>query len=134
MRVIFDTNVLISAALLRNSVPFRAFEHAVKHDVVLRSGNTLFELSNILFKSKFDQYFDGINSRLIFIHAFINASENIEVTQSINICRDLKDNMYLELALSGKADCIVTGDSDLLVLHPFENIQIISPKFFLEHI
>jgi uncharacterized protein len=40
--------------------------------------------------------------------------------------------MYLELALSGKADCIVTGDTDLLVLNPFENIPIITPKEFLD--
>jgi hypothetical protein len=40
--------------------------------------------------------------------------------------------MYLELALSGKADCIITNDDDLLVLHPFEKIPIITPKEFLE--
>ena len=42
--------------------------------------------------------------------------------------------MYLELALFGKADCIITGDPDLLVLHPFENIPIITPKEFLDSI
>jgi len=56
----------------------------------------------------------------------------VEVTNSISICRDPKDNMYLELALSGNAACIVTGDSDLLVLHPFENILIFTPNYFLD--
>jgi uncharacterized protein len=53
-------------------------------------------------------------------------------THSIKICRDPKDNMYLELALSGKADCIITGGPDLLVLHPFENIRVMSPKELLD--
>jgi len=48
------------------------------------------------------------------------------------MCRDPKDDMYLELALSGNADCIVTGDPDLQILNPFKNIPIISPKEFLE--
>lgn len=50
------------------------------------------------------------------------------------LCRDPKDDMYLELALSGKADCIITGDPDLLVLNSFENIPIITPKEFLDSI
>jgi uncharacterized protein len=56
----------------------------------------------------------------------------VTVSHTVTICRDSKDDMYLELALSGKADCIVTNDLDLLVLNPFENIPIITPKEFLE--
>jgi predicted nucleic acid-binding protein len=41
--------------------------------------------------------------------------------------------MYLELALSGKADAIITSDADLLVLHPYLGISIITPKYFIEH-
>jgi len=134
MRVVFDNNVLISAALLKNSLPFRAFEYAVKQHVILRSHDTLSELSTTLSKSKFDHYFMDNNSRIEFVISYIQATENIEVNHRINICRDPKDNMYLELALSGEAEYIVTGDSDLLVLHPFENIQIITPKFFIERI
>ncbi len=133
MKIVFDNNVLISAALLKNSIPFKAFENAVKHHVVLRSRKTFLELNTILFKSKFDRYFEDNNSRYAFIFSFINASESIDVRHHIDMCRDPKDNMYLELALSGKADCIVTGDSDLLVLHPFEKIPIITPKSFLDH-
>jgi predicted nucleic acid-binding protein len=50
----------------------------------------------------------------------------------VNVCRDQDDNKYLELALSGKADCIVTGDPDLQILNPFDGILIISPKEFLD--
>jgi putative PIN family toxin of toxin-antitoxin system len=134
MKIVFDNNVLISAALLKDSIPFQAFEKALKNHTVLRSKNTFLELNTILFKSKFDRYFKEINSRHSFILSFMDASELVEVTHSISICRDPKDNMYLELALSGNAACIVTGDSDLLVLHPFENILIVTPNYFHKYL
>src|SRR5690242_16682206 len=116
MRIVFDNNVLISAALLKNSIPYRAFEKAIKHHVVLRSHDTLSELTRTIFRSKFDHYFKDNYSRIAFIFSFIYASQFIEVNHIVNICRDPMDNMYLELALSGGAEYIITGDSDLLVL------------------
>ena len=55
----------------------------------------------------------------------------IDVIEQINECRDPKDNKYLELAVSGKAECIVTGDDDLLVLNPFRGIEILTVQEFL---
>lgn len=52
-------------------------------------------------------------------------------SHQVTVCRDPKDNMYLELALSGKADCIVTGDIDLPALHPFHDVAILTPFEFL---
>ncbi len=53
------------------------------------------------------------------------------MTEEINECRDPKDNKYLELVVSGKAECIVTGDEDLLVLNPFRGIEILTVQKFL---
>jgi len=47
-----------------------------------------------------------------------------EVTVRINACRDIKDNKFLELAVSGNASAIITGDNDLLTLNPFQKITI----------
>ncbi|MBD2778869.1 putative toxin-antitoxin system toxin component, PIN family [Iningainema sp. BLCCT55] len=55
----------------------------------------------------------------------------IDMTEQINECRDPKDNKYLELALSGQAECIVTGDNDLLVLNPWRGIEILTVQEFL---
>jgi predicted nucleic acid-binding protein len=55
----------------------------------------------------------------------------VEITETITDCRDAKDNKFLELAVSGKADCVVSGDSDLLVLNPFRGISILTPREFL---
>jgi len=59
-------------------------------------------------------------------------AELVDVETRIVACRDPKDDKFLELAVSGRATCIVTGDSDLLVLNPFRGIQVISPHAFLE--
>ena len=61
----------------------------------------------------------------------IRIGDFIEPKTKITVCRDPKDNKFLELAVAGKANCIVTGDKDLLVLHPFRGINIISPADFI---
>jgi len=48
-------------------------------------------------------------------------------------CRDANDNKFLELALSGDADCLISGDDDLLVLSPFRGLPILKPKEFLSY-
>jgi putative PIN family toxin of toxin-antitoxin system len=59
-------------------------------------------------------------------------STPIETNETISECRDPKDNKFLELAVCGKADFIISGDEDLLVLNPFRNIQMITPDSFLK--
>ncbi len=135
MRVIIDNNVIISATLIEKSVAYSAFSKAVKDPKItlLRSEPTLAELLKTIYKPKFNSYFKPPNSREELLVSFINSSLNVEIEHTVTACRDSKDNKFLELALSGKADCMITGDKDLLVLHPFENIPIISPSDFLNN-
>jgi len=63
---------------------------------------------------------------LLFVRGLLVTPE-----RRIDVCRDPKDNMVLEAAVAGKAQYIVTGDKDLLVLNPFEGIQIVGPAEFL---
>jgi putative PIN family toxin of toxin-antitoxin system len=58
--------------------------------------------------------------------------EPVTPQRRITACRDPKDNIVLEVAVDGQADFIVTGDNDLLVLHPFEGIPIVGPARFLQ--
>jgi len=132
MRVVIDNNVLISAALIKHSVPFKAFEKAIKNHVLIRSRKVLEEFHKTIFKPKLDRYFEDDLAKKVFVLSFILASTDINVKHHITLCRDPKDNMYLELALSGKANCIITGDNDLLILDPFRDIRIITPKEFLD--
>ena len=131
MRVVFDTNVLVSALLFENSTPAQAFFAALKHGKVLLSAPLAEEINRIIYRPKFDRYLTD-EQRADFITALVESSVLIEIKETITACRDPKDNMILELAVSGEADVIVTGDSDLLVLNPFEEIAILNPKDFLE--
>ena len=56
----------------------------------------------------------------------------IPITETITACRDPKDDKFLEFAVSGQADLIISSDNDLLVLHPFRGISILKPVAFLD--
>ncbi len=130
MKYVLDVNVLVSAALIKNSLPGLSLQKAISNGIILLSDETLNELKRTLNKSKLKKYITK-KDKYILISRLISKASFIEITQKINECRDPKDNKYLELALSGNADCIITGDKDLLVLHPFRGIPIITPKDFL---
>lgn len=85
----------------------------------------------ILSRKSFRRYAsDEVVCRFLF--ALVGESEWITVTANVVACRDPKDDKFLSLALSGNATHIITGDSDLLALHPFRGIEILSPRSFLE--
>jgi len=127
---VIDTNVLISALLFKSSVPFEAICLANKQGVILYSEATLRELKKVLSRRKFDKYISE-EEREIFLLNFVGSSQLVTITENITICRDQKDNKFLELAVSGKAKIIVTGDLDLLILNPFESIKILTPDQFV---
>ena len=130
LRVVLDTNVLISSLLLKNSPPFRVVELIFERSILLRSEPTLSELQEVLGRKKFNKYLT-FEERQVFLSKFLAQSELVEISQEINVCRDPKDNKFLELAVNGNASFIITGDDDLLVLNPFRDIQIVTPQDFL---
>jgi putative PIN family toxin of toxin-antitoxin system len=68
---------------------------------------------------------------LIWLERAMAAAELVPITEPIVVCRDPKDDKFLELAVSGGADVIVSGDADLLVLDPFRGIAIVTPSVFV---
>ena len=130
MRFVFDTSVLVSALLLPNSTPRRAIDIAPHKGKVLVSYAALAELYEVLSRKQFLRYVREEDARL-FVSALTSVAEWVDVDIRITVCRDPKDNKFLELAVSGRATHIITGDSDLLVLNPFQGVQIISPAAFL---
>jgi uncharacterized protein len=129
-RSVLDTNVVVSAVLLPRSVPRQAFDLAFVRGVVLVSDSTLTELNNVLRRPRFDRYVSE-DERLRFLAKFIRDATVVEVTEVTTDCRDSKDNKFLELAVSGNATCIISGDADLLVLHPFRSMLIMTPQEFI---
>lgn len=131
LRFVIDTNILVSSILINSSIPDLAFKKARELGIILFSDSTFQELEEILTRSKFDKYI-SISLRIQFIAKLKLETEQIEIEQSIAECRDPKDNKFLETAVNGNATHIITGDKDLLVLHPFQGIAIITPMQFLE--
>ena len=99
--------------------------------IILYSETTLNELEQVLNRKKFNKYL-SLEDRQLFLLKFISSSQLVSITENITVCRDEKDNRFLELAVSGKASVIVTGDLDLLVLTPFQGVEIVTPDIFIE--
>jgi putative PIN family toxin of toxin-antitoxin system len=123
--------VIISAFLLPNSVAAQTFRKLRKQGKLLLSFPISDELEDVIRRKKFDRYATP-EARLQFLKTIIQEAIFIEITVSVNDCRDLRDNKFLELALSGQAECIISGDDDLLVLHPYKGVRIINPRTFLD--
>ena len=131
MRVVLDTNVVVSAMLLPGSIPRRALDKRLDEGSILISIPVLLEIAEVLTREKFERYVTE-SERLRFLVALLNETELVEITEQIDVCRDPKDNKFLELAICGEADFIITGDDDLLDLDPFRGVRIITPRDFLE--
>ncbi len=105
-------------------------ELALNTGTILISKETVDELNNVLSRPKFERYISQ-PKREDFLLSFVQKSVLIEIQEKIEECRDLKDNKFLELAISGKATEIVSGDRDLLVLNPFRGISIVTVSQFI---
>jgi putative PIN family toxin of toxin-antitoxin system len=129
-RAVIDTNVLISAALLDESVPARARDHAIRYGQLIATEQTLAELTGRLLAPKFDRYVSRA-LREAFLNRLPPIIEIVPVIQVVRACRDPRDDIFLEAAVNGRADVVVTGDKDLLALHPFAGIAIVTPSNYL---
>ena len=128
MKVVLDTNVLVSAFIVAG-VCNRLLDRCIlsRRITIILSVSILNEFRNTLSR-KFGHDNEEIKAR---VEALIEASELVEpATFDKQICRDADDDAILGTAVAGDADCIVTGDNDLLVLERFEGVDIISPSEF----
>ena len=130
LRVVLDTNLVVSAALFPVSVPGQVLDYAIGQRAILVSAATFAELVEVLWRPRFDRYLREARRREL-LNDLERVAITIPITHSIAVCRDPKDDKFLELAVSGDATHIITGDNDLRELHPFRNIPILTPAAFL---
>lgn len=130
MRIVLDTNVLISAALKRISTPGLAVHKVERHKGLLKSLPTEQQLFAVLARPYFALLIDA-KSRY-WLQMLMASAELVAINQRITACRDPTDDKFLELAVNGHAEAIVTGDADLLELNPFRDIPIIAPASFVQ--
>ena len=131
VRAVFDTNVLISAFIFPTSTPRRAFDFALDHGKLLISLPLLRELYGVLQYPKFDQYASPAQ-RLQFVNLLTDVGTLTTITVQLQVARDPKDNFVLDLAVSGGASVIISGDNDLLTLGRYDSIPIRTPAQFLQ--
>jgi len=128
---VFDANAIISALLLPDSTPRRAFDKARAQGRILLSEPVINELDDVLRRPRLEKYIHK-EERIHFLVALLREAYIVRVTETVADCRDPKDNKYLELALESQASCIVTGDKDLLDLNPYRGVAILTPRQFLD--
>ena len=133
MRYVFDTNVMVSALLSETGKPAQAFRYAITNGKILLSRDALRELNEVLGRKKFARYITG-ERRKEFLETLVKLAVLVEIIENVAACRDSKDDKFLELALNGDAQYIISGDRDLLTLHPFRNVNIITVEAFLRMI
>ncbi len=129
--VVFDTSTLVSAALRVGSVPHRALAHALSAAEVCASAATLTELEKVLFRPKFDRY-QPVDIRAEFAammrrHVQLFAVSEADVANVTPSCRDPKDNKFLALAGACSAAALISSDADLLAMHPWQSVPILTP-------
>jgi putative PIN family toxin of toxin-antitoxin system len=125
--------VIISSLLFEGSNHDLAIRYALQNGNILFSLELIEEIDEVLSRAKFRKYITD-EEREEFLDSFIDRGILIEVVDVVKECRDAKDDKILELSLSGKADLIISGDKDLLVLNPFRSIQIQSVEQFLKSV
>jgi putative PIN family toxin of toxin-antitoxin system len=132
LNIVADTNDLVSALLGKR---LRIFFELLRQEkfILVFSEETFSELIFVLQRPKFRDHLSPVAMdefrELLSFHSLL-----VHPLQKVAVCRDKKDNMFLECALHLPVDYIVTGDDDLLVLHPFQNIPIITPNTFIQTI
>ena len=129
-RAVFDTNILISGYLWKGQ-PRQAIEKVRdKEWTLLVSKDTIAELIRVLAYRKF-----GLSPEEIqpIVEDLLRISEIVEVTTKVTAIRaDLTDNMFLALAVDGRAEVIVSEDHHLLDLRHFTGVPIIRVRRFLQ--
>ncbi len=131
-RCVIDTNVLISGAISDKGKPNRVVSYVLRHGTLLASTETFEELrTRLRGKQRFRKYLtlQEIDAHLNLIYT---GSHFINITETITACSDPDDDKFLELAVSGDADYLITGNIKDFPPSPFRDIPILRPAEFLE--
>lgn len=133
MRVVVDTNILVRALIKPYGTVGPILLRLRQGDYTLLYARSLLEeLIDVLNRPRIRRKY-GLTDQDIQVVAslILLRGEAVVPDDRITACRDPKDNKFLEVAVAGKADVIVSGDQDLLVLHPFAGIPIVPSATFL---
>jgi putative PIN family toxin of toxin-antitoxin system len=134
-RLVIDSNVWIAALISPAGTARQLVDTVLDHDIdILMSESTFTELVSRLDRPKFDRYREP-ESWNSFLTALVElALWHEDAGMATGASRDVDDDEFLALAVTGQADAIISGDRDLLDLVSYEGIPILTPAQFLQHL
>ncbi len=133
MKIVIDTNIIVSSFIFEGTVRGQFIDLLTNEQIeILISLEIKDELRKTLFREKFTKY-QAKETIEMQLDRFILSAKEIPIERNFNVCSDPKDNCFLNLAFSGKADFIITGDKDLLILDPFHQTRIVTISDFLKN-
>jgi len=130
-KYICDTNILLSSLISSSSPPAQTIDFIKDNALFSFSKETFSEFEEVLKRPKFDKFLSK-EKRLNFINEVFELSVFYEVLVKTDICRDPKDNKFLDVAVVSHAEFLITGDEDLLILERIENTFILTPRNFVD--
>jgi putative PIN family toxin of toxin-antitoxin system len=129
-RVVVDTNTIVSGILLPRSVPGRLLDFLAGRAALIFSPATRDELLSVISREKFDRYVSP-EARERAVTILVRDADIVTPRRFVHLCRDPKDDKYLDAARAGNADCLISGDNDLIALREFERIPILTARRYL---
>jgi putative PIN family toxin of toxin-antitoxin system len=129
-RIVLDTNLWISFLITKDFTKLDKLLLSGKY-ILIFSNELLDEFIEVAKRPKMRKYFsqNDLENILESVHKF---AEFVDVKSEVMLCRDKKDNFLLSLCIDGKADYLLTGDADLLLLKKVKKCSIITIKIFFE--
>jgi putative PIN family toxin of toxin-antitoxin system len=131
-RYVVDTNLLVSAVLLEESLPDIGIRYIDESGgTLVFSIETFEEFKSVLMRPKFDRYVSSEKRREV-LTLFASSSDFVQPDVLFTHCRDAKDNKFLDVTVAAAVDCLISGDKDLLVMKEIEGIPILRMSSFLQ--
>lgn len=130
--MILDTNLWISFLI---SGRFKDLDELLLEGKIklIFSQESVEEFLTVAKRPKFGKYFSDDNIKDL-LRMFDKYGKLVDVTISVDACRDYKDNFLLSLAVESKADFLISGDANLLVMKNFKKTKILSWTDFLDEL
>ena len=131
LKLVIDTNILISAALSSQGASARLVRCALAQHRLVFSQSTFDELRTRIYRPKFDRYI-SLESRERLLHDFNACAHWVDIGEPALYCRDGDDDKFIETALVAQAPYLISGDNDLLQTGEITALKIISAQQALE--
>jgi putative PIN family toxin of toxin-antitoxin system len=125
LKLVIDTNILISAALSAQGAPAQFVLCALARHRLVFSQATFEELRTRIYRPKFDRYI-SLDDRERLLRDFNASAIWVDAGEPAQYCRDRDDDHFIEAALKAQADYLVSGDKDLLEAPPEQGLHVVS--------